>query len=156
MPEPLRCSKCNNIDEDDYLCEVTAVTQPGEEGYSEVTLLLCQSCLIPVLDGLRALGFVNHHHGSTDFLSDDDNCSYDSCVTPTGHKVIVPGGGFSNPEHKRLPNVQDGTLIKAFCKCGWTWEKEELGYEVQGKLYSSSANHAFMDHVRDPYLNEDW
>lgn len=90
----LYCSHCGTHEGDTPNCslvEVSVITAEGEEGFAYVTQLLCdeENCLPRVLGALHDLGFVNHHHGSIDFLEDPKCCNgrntYEDCPTPTGY-----------------------------------------------------------------------
>ena len=93
-----RCSKCRIAEEDtpdNYLSEMSVITQPGEEGFSHVTMWLCGECEGPILKGLMDLGFKNHMHGGTAFLQDHEcEAGYDSCQEPRGYGEYVVGNPF--------------------------------------------------------------
>ena len=98
QPEPVYlCAVCHRSpDEVDYetFTDVTVVTADGEEGYSNVTLLLCNDHLIAVTDGLQKLGFIDHHHGSTSTLEDRNCPGYTDmfqCPTPTHYGNVTWG-----------------------------------------------------------------
>lgn len=102
IPLPTFCSQCGVKEEesvDGFLFHFQVITQPGEEGYSDVTQLLCGDCLEPIRVGLIALGFKAHHHGSTDFLA-DPFCTGDQgispCPSPHGYGPIVVGNPHLN------------------------------------------------------------
>jgi hypothetical protein len=95
---PRVCSKCS-INEDDardgYLSEMSVITQPGEEGFSHVTMWLCGECEGPILKAVMDLGFKNHMHGGTAFLQDHEcEAGYDSCQEPRGYGEYVVGNPF--------------------------------------------------------------
>lgn len=99
---PLNCSGCEGSEEEvGWMIEVRVITQPGEEGYSEVVMYLCEDCDTQVIDGLKALGFVNHTHGGTAFLQ-DDTCpgGYANCTDPVANEYgpYVIG----NPEYSKM------------------------------------------------------
>lgn len=99
---PLHCSKCNASEEEvGWLIEVRVTTNPGEEGYSEVVMSLCDNCDTAILEGLRALGFLNHDHGGTAFLQ-DDSCpgGFTGCEDP----VAGEHGPYyiNNPEYSKF------------------------------------------------------
>lgn len=71
-PEPV-CSKCDKPrSQADYLTDIRVVTCEGEEGYSDVTMLLCEEHAADVVNALYALGFRDHAHGGTALLQDED------------------------------------------------------------------------------------
>lgn len=79
-PEPVLrvCSICGISEgEPDYdiLGDVRVITMEGEEGYSDVTMLLCEENdhLGQITTMLKALGFMDHNHGGTSLLQ-DENC----------------------------------------------------------------------------------
>lgn len=88
-PPPIeypRCAFCDTTSDGDYMCSVTVITNPGEEGYDQRTLLYCEmhnDKLAEVLNFLVDHGFGTHHHGSTHFLT-DHRCedAFDECPTP--------------------------------------------------------------------------
>ena len=78
------------------LTYVTVVTQVGEEGYGEVTQVLCNYHLRMVLDGLMLLGFVSHNHHGTQMLDDyvvcgncGNRCNHH---TEYGPELVQPHG----------------------------------------------------------------
>lgn len=93
---PMVCSKCGTPEEDTphgRLFDVQVITCEGEEGYGNVTMMLCdeQECGPTIIEELIKLGFVDHKHGGTDLLQ-DENCigaQYNEqhylkpCPTPT-------------------------------------------------------------------------
>ena len=91
------CAVCRRTaDEVDYepLTDVTVVVADGEEGYSNVTLLLCNDDLITVTGGLQDLGFIDHRHGSTSSLEDPDcpgSSDMNDCPTPTHYGNVTWG-----------------------------------------------------------------
>lgn len=98
QPEPTyHCAICRITPEElDYepLTDVTVVVADGEEGYSSVTLLLCEDDLARVADGLQELGFTDHRHGSTSTL-EDPRCpgfhDMDLCPDPTHYGNVTWG-----------------------------------------------------------------
>lgn len=98
----LRCSQCD-VSEDDTedweefewpgLTDFTVICADGEEGYANITQYLCARCFGPVRDGLVALGFKDHRHGSINFLEDEDCCldgdAYHNCPTPSEYGNYV-------------------------------------------------------------------
>lgn len=87
-PEPVcsRCSKPESEDVHGILTPVQVVTAEGEEGYADVTQLLCNDDLEEVLAGLMALGFKDHRHGGINYLEDDEcKATYGSAGCPTPH-----------------------------------------------------------------------
>jgi hypothetical protein len=91
----LACAVCHRTEDEvefELLTDVTVVVADGEEGYSNVTLLLCIDDLAPIADGLQKLGFIDHRHGSTSTLEDRDCPGYDSmdaCPTPTHYGNVT-------------------------------------------------------------------
>jgi hypothetical protein len=91
----LACAVCHRTqDEVDFalLTDITVVVADGEEGYSNVTLLLCVDDLEPIARGLQALGFIDHRHGSTSTLEDIDCPGYqqmNDCPTPTHYGNVT-------------------------------------------------------------------
>ena len=74
------------------------VTADGEEGYDDLTQLLCAQCWPAVIAAIQGAGFKHHGHGGIRFLEDQD-CS------GAGHVV---GGACTTPlEH----DPYDGTLV---------------------------------------------
>jgi len=92
----LMCVMCHDEapDEDEFLTDATVVVADGEEGYSNVTLLLCSDHLDLVAEGLGKLGFIDHRHGATSTL-EDRNCPgfshLDQCPTPTHYGNVTWG-----------------------------------------------------------------
>lgn len=62
---------------------------PGEEGYAEVTQLLCQQHLVEVAEALINLGFGSHNHHGTNML---DSHAY----APLG---VIDCGGYGKCSH---------------------------------------------------------
>lgn len=91
------CANCGRSKDDvDYglLTDVTVIIADGEEGYSNVTLLLCDDDLVRVALGLRNLGFIDHRHGSTSTLESPNCAGYDNmddCPTPTHYGNVTWG-----------------------------------------------------------------
>jgi hypothetical protein len=77
-----RCGKPRSEDAHGILTDVQVVTADGEEGFADVTQLLCNEDLEEVLGGLRALGFKDHRHGGINYLEDDDCPGWGKCPTP--------------------------------------------------------------------------
>lgn len=106
VPDPpeLRCSQCGRIDEETYelewsgLIDIRVMTAEGEEGYDDLTQLLCAECWGPVLAAIQGAGFRHHRHGGIRFLEDVD--------CPGGGNVV--GGVCPNP---REGDPYDGTLV---------------------------------------------
>lgn len=94
--EPIdHCAVCHRtLDEVEFemLTDVTVIVADGEEGYSNVTLLLCYEHLDPVAEALCKLGFIDHRHGSTSTL-EDQNCPghkrMEDCPTPTRYGNVT-------------------------------------------------------------------
>lgn len=76
-PPERRCSRCGATEDDTDemewpgLIDVRVVTAEGEEGYGDVTQLLCANCFPTVQGALHELGFKHHHHGGANFLEDE-------------------------------------------------------------------------------------
>lgn len=90
------CSRCGSTAEDDYIgrppVDITVITADGEEGYARVTQLYCDDCFVTVIEILQGLGFVDHRHGSIDFLEDMLCPGYDDmrkCPTPTVYGDVL-------------------------------------------------------------------
>jgi hypothetical protein len=93
------CSLCG-IEEDEteygFLGDIRVTVMDGEEGYANIVHLLCDDCLTKQVAGLRKLGFVDHRHGSTNLLEDEDCPGYigsmHNCPTPSeyGEYVVKP------------------------------------------------------------------
>lgn len=100
-PEPV-CSICGDPD-GGILTDVRVIIADGEEGYADITQLLCEEHLILMQDELPKLGFRDHRHGGINFL-EDPNCpgttgSMHDCPTPTGYGgITVPGPGEEWPK----------------------------------------------------------
>ena len=101
MPDPPErvCSWCGMTeDETEWgsLFDVRVVTREGEEGFADVTQLLCDEHAIEVLEELKALGFKSHIHGGTNSL-EDMNCPGSGmivggvCPTPVDHDPYDDG-----------------------------------------------------------------
>lgn len=97
QPEPTYgCAICRITPEEinEPLTDVTVITADGEEGYSNITLLLCNDDLIHVTDELQKLGFSDHRHGSTSLLEDPDCPGFEymeSCPNPTHYGNVTWG-----------------------------------------------------------------
>lgn len=96
------CSKCGITESESAwgtLIAIRVTTHEGEEGSADVTQLLCDECVVPVLDALHELGFIDHRHGGANFLEDEECRGYKSmhnCPTPTQWgPVTVPSGGWA-------------------------------------------------------------
>lgn len=95
-PPPKRhCSLCGIDEEDtDYgmLVDFTVVCANGEEGYSNITQLVCDDngCLSVMQKALMTIGFRNHEHGGTCFLQ-DESCpgGWQNCPTPTEYGNVI-------------------------------------------------------------------
>lgn len=75
------------------LTDFTVTILPGEEGYSEVTQILCQEHNIEVTKVLIVLGFGSHNHHGTCTLDAQEQCGgYGKCPTPAdyGPELVVP------------------------------------------------------------------
>lgn len=102
-PEPV-CSRCGKTDDDTMdlewpgLIDVRVITAEGEEGYDDVTQLLCADCFPGVMDAIQGAGFKHHSHGGIRYL-DDQRCP------GAGHVI---GGECPSPsEH----DPHDGTYV---------------------------------------------
>lgn len=95
-PPPRKCSKCGRTENEvEYLIDITVTTADGEEGFAQVTQLLCENDYEHVLDTVIALGFVDHHHGGINFLEDLKCCggknAYENCPTPSEYGNYTVG-----------------------------------------------------------------
>lgn len=66
---------------------------PGEEGYAEVTQILCQQHLVEVAVVLIELGFGSHNHHGTNILDLDLECGgYGKCPHDVeyGPEIVSP------------------------------------------------------------------
>lgn len=80
------CSKCGKTEEENSwgrMIDIRVITSEGEEGFADITMYLCDECFTPIQEGLMALGFKDHRHGSTDFLEDMECPGWGKCPTPT-------------------------------------------------------------------------
>lgn len=71
-PEPV-CSRCGMPEfESEWgrLLDVRVVVAEGEEGFADLTQLLCDKHAGEAIDALRRLGFRDHRHGGTNLLED--------------------------------------------------------------------------------------
>jgi hypothetical protein len=104
------CSVCG-VSEDDTawgsLVDVRVVIADGEEGFADITQLLCDKHLEHMQIGLSDLGFKDHRHGSINYL-EDESCSgahgrMDNCPTPTEYgRVLVQVEGPVGLSERRL------------------------------------------------------
>ena len=98
QPEPeYFCAICHTFPEDTedgVLTDVRVIVADGEEGFSDVTLLLCDDHLARMTQKLTKLGFIDHRHGSTSSL-EDLTCLGSSfrgrCPTPTEYGNVTWG-----------------------------------------------------------------
>lgn len=102
---PRECSVCGVKDEDEYLTPIEVAIAQGEEGSSQVTMYRCQEHLAEIQEGLVALGFVTHEHGSTAYLEDGEcpgAIQPKQCLHRAGYgPVILTQSGFwQAPEHR--------------------------------------------------------
>lgn len=103
QPPPPACSICGateaDTEQDDFewpgLIDIEVTTAVGEEGYAAVTQLYCARCWGPAIEVIKSLGFRNHHHGSIDYLEDEECPGWGRCPTPTerDNVVVPPPGG---------------------------------------------------------------
>jgi hypothetical protein len=95
QPEPiLACAVCHltQNEMDELLTDVTVVVADGQEGYSNVTLLLCDHDFESIADDLVKLGFIDHRHGGTSTLEDPSCPGYldmNACPTPTRYGNVT-------------------------------------------------------------------
>lgn len=76
------CDKCGEREEADgkygefddpmWIPISVEAGETGEEGWNELERVFCGDCVTDVLFALGALGFQDHHHGSTNLLEDVD------------------------------------------------------------------------------------
>lgn len=95
-PDPAdACSVCGTT-EDMHLVPITVTVAPGEEGYAQITMLLCDQHLSIKMLQLLNLGFMDHNHGGIDYL-EDLNCpgriNMNDCPTPTNGPVLLTPDG---------------------------------------------------------------
>lgn len=92
-PPPVRlCSICG-IDEKEsqwgMLVDFTVICARGEEGYADITQLLCDNCMPSTVHGLQALGFRDHRHGGINYLEDGSCCggvnAFEKCPVSPGY-----------------------------------------------------------------------
>lgn len=99
-----RCSVCGRPDEDtDELewpgfIDVRVITADGEEGFADITQLLCAEHFTEVQAALLALGFRDHRHGSTNFLEDMDCPGWGKCPTPTEYGEVTVSPDWPKPK----------------------------------------------------------
>lgn len=93
-----RCSVCGMVEsatDFESLVDVRVVVANGEEGFADITQLLCDDHLPGILDGLVALGFVDHRHGGINFLEDPSCPGYrggrEACPTPSEYGEYIVG-----------------------------------------------------------------
>ncbi len=90
-PPELTCSWCGCTESqtDDYkthewpgLTDITIEVAHLEEGQSYVKRWVCANEFHTVMDGIKELGFTEHHHGGICFLeADDEECGgYGKCT----------------------------------------------------------------------------
>lgn len=88
------CSRCGILEGDtEYgrLIDIRVVCQEGEEGFCDITQLLCDICMEAIRINLMELGFVSHHHGSTDLLDGEGFDGKRYCVPNPYKKCPIPG-----------------------------------------------------------------
>lgn len=76
-----------------YLIYITVLTNPGNEGYAEVTQALCQQHYEKAADVLMELGFKSHNHHGTNLLDAEAECGgYGKCPHPAeyGPELVQP------------------------------------------------------------------
>lgn len=95
------CYVCGySEDEGAQLTDITVIAADGEEGHSDITMYVCENDLANKLDGLAALGFVNHQHGSTTLLEDESCAGFadmTKCPRPTHYGKVFLG---RTPDHR--------------------------------------------------------
>lgn len=75
-----KCSKCGVKRKwviYEHLETIILCVNPHQEGYAQITMLLCDRCCTPLYEGLIDLGFKNHDHGSTSSFDDQDCPGYE-------------------------------------------------------------------------------
>lgn len=83
----------HHFDDGAPLMDFTVTCSPGEEGYSEVTQLLCMAHTEMMVKELLRLGFGSHNHHGTCTLSAEDTCGgYNKCPHPAtyGAELVRP------------------------------------------------------------------
>lgn len=95
---PRFCSICGVAEDEAVygtLIDAQTIVADGEEGFADITLLLCDECAVPVFNGLVALGFKDHRHGGANHLEDTECPGYrgGECPTPSdwsNRSYVVP------------------------------------------------------------------
>lgn len=82
----------HHFDDGAPLCDFTILVAPGEEGYSEVTQVLCMEHSAEMVLALRLLGFSSHNHHGTCTLDAEVCGGYGRCPTPAeyGPELVLP------------------------------------------------------------------
>lgn len=82
----------HHFDDGAPLMDFAIVCAPGEEGYSEVSQLLCMEHSTDMVLALRALGFASHNHHGTCTLDAEVCGGYGRCLTPAeyGPELVRP------------------------------------------------------------------
>ena len=122
------CSICGE-DQGYTLSYVTVLMNPGEEGYAEVTMALCDDHSYEVAVRLQALGFQSHNHHGTNPLASDE-CEYPCPLEAEyGPELIQPAG----MEREAVPCgstlSKDGAFV---CEC--EGHKNHLGLHANGEV----------------------
>lgn len=94
----LRCARCGMSEDAQHLVDVRVVTHEGEEGFADVTMLLCEDHLDGVIEVIVRLGFTDHRHGGADFLEDRHCPGYEdppACPTPSEYGPVTVVGPAS-------------------------------------------------------------
>jgi hypothetical protein len=95
--EPLedRCSVCDLTGSQTgwgILVSVRVVVAEGEEGFADITQLLCDDHFETVQEDLIRLGFQDHRHGGINYLEDETcpgSVHMDECSTPTEYGAVT-------------------------------------------------------------------
>jgi hypothetical protein len=102
-PEPERvCSRCGvreSLTEFGHLIDIRVIIADREEGFADITQLICDTDIRILQIKLMELGFKDHRHGSIDFLEDIECPGFedmDKCKTPTAFGRVVIGNPYYN------------------------------------------------------------
>lgn len=113
---PHFCSLCGIFEQEalyGVLVDARVIVADGEEGFADITLLLCDDCSVGVFKGLQNLGFKDHRHGGANSL-EDQNCPgadrMRACPTPTDsgiYSYIVPGHHHDGASIRRSKEIEE-------------------------------------------------
>jgi hypothetical protein len=100
-----RCSVCGMTESESgwgMFVDVRVVVAEGEEGFADITQLLCDEHLETVTKALMNLGFKDHRHGGVNYL-EDSTCpgenEMDACPTPTEYGAVTIRHPIIHPVH---------------------------------------------------------